>query len=980
MSRKSILFFACQLAWLTPYAQEVHKPLSWQDIPNWNYIRMNGATPSTDGNWLGYVSGPTQGDLTLTLKHTQDTSKFNYKIGGASTPIFFNKSGQFVGFFESPNYKEIKANEKTRKPSSKKLKLVALKDTASVSFDKVQSFNFSNDDSKWVAIRFEGPTANPMAPRPDDAVKGADLLLYNLVTKKSYNLGNVNDYKFNKSGQYLAYTIDANGKNGNGIFLMDLNTGISNALHNDDASFSKITWNKEGTAFALLKSKKDKKYKTPVYTLLGVKNIKGSNADIFKYSGLDENQITAGYGISENSTAYWSKDLKTIFFGVAKLEKTEEPKNTEKKIDNIGKEDAKIAAAKKDTVTSDSTLVAKDSSAIANKSKSPATPKKPEVNKKDLEKPDMIIWNWQDKRLQSLQKSQQQRDKSYTTMSAWHVHENKFISLADSTVKSLALSPDQLVGYGFHTEPYDFAANLDGQSYGDLYIIDIKTGNKKLAFEKMYLNVARGISFSPNSEYLLFYNDGNYHTLNTKTLAITNSTKNVPTSFVNKDNDHNIDKPSTGSYGWTADSKHVLIKDNFDVWKISVDGKSATSLSDNWKNQKLTATNYNRIYEDDESIDLKKDQYFNILNEDTKQKGIALLPANSNKLQILKLDDINIGGLRKAENSNKYFYIQEKSNVAPELFLAQDKNLSTAKQLTSNPSDSVNRVLSAGSKLISYVSDHGDTLQATLYLPANYVEGQSYPTITYIYERLTDEKNNYSQPSYPGGGFNRAMYTNNGYAVLMPDIKYKLNDPGMSAVACVVPAVKAAIATGIVDDKNVAIHGHSWGGYQTSFLITQTNIFKAAIAGAPLTNMISMYSLIYWNSGVSNQSIFESSQGRLTTGYWDNWDAYVRNSPIYHIKKVNTPLIIMHNDKDGAVDYTQGVEYYNSLRRLNKPVVMLTYNGENHGLVKEVNRKDYAVRMMEYFDHYLKGKPAPVWWAKGIDYMDLQKHLEDRAF
>jgi len=312
--------------------------------------------------------------------------------------------------------------------------------------------------------------------------------------------------------------------------------------------------------------------------------------------------------------------------------------------------------------------------------------------------------------------------------------------------------------------------------------------------------------------------------------------------------------------------------------------------------------------------------------------------------------------------------------------VASDKLLKSEKQLTNNIANEKASVLSSGSKLISYVSAHGDTLEATLYLPANYVEGQSYPTITYIYERLTQEKNNYAQPSFPGGGFNRAMYTNNGYAILMPDIKYKLNDPGMSAVACVVPAVQAAIKTGIVDEKNVAIHGHSWGGYQTSFLITQTNIFKAAVAGAPLTNMISMYSLIYWNTGSSNQSIFESSQGRLTTGYWDNWDAYVRNSPIYHIKKVNTPLIIMHNDKDGAVDYTQGVEYYNSLRRLNKPVVMLTYNGENHGLMKEVNRKDYAVRMMEYFDHYLKGKPAPDWWAKGIDYVDLPKHLEERAF
>jgi dipeptidyl aminopeptidase/acylaminoacyl peptidase len=977
MTKKSILFFACQLAWLTPFAQESSKPLTWQDIPTWEYVRLNGSSPSPDGKWLAYVSGPTQGDLTLTLKSTADTTKYDYKIGGTTSPIFFNNNAQYFSFFENPKYTEIKANEKSRRPSSKKLKIVALKDTASVTFDKVQSHSFSNEDSKWVAIRFEGQggaPASPMGPRPEGAVKGSDLLLYNLVNKKKYNLGNVSEYSFNKSGQYLAYIIDANGKNGNGIFLMDLNTGIVNALHNDDANFSKLAWNKEGTAFALLKSKSDKKYKSPVYTLLGVKNLKAHNADVFTYSGLDENQITAGYGISENSSAYWSKDLKTIFFGVAKLEKAEDPKSTEKKIDDIAKADAKNAAEK------DSIAAKKDTTQIAANTKQNSAPKKPEVNKKDLEKPDMIIWNWQDVRLQSAQKMRLQSDKNYTTMSAWHLDENKFVSLADSAIKSIALSPNQLVGYGFDYKPYEFEANLNGQTFGDLYIVDIKTGKKQLAFKKMYLNAMRAVQFSPLSDYLLFYNDGNYHTLNTKTLAVTNITENINSSFVDMLADHNVDKRGIGPFGFSADNKFVLLRDNFDVWKVSIDGKAAIQLTDNWKNQKLLTTNLNYIYPDDDFIDLKKDQYFNLYNHATKQKGVALLPANGKKLEILKLDDINFGGVRKPKNSSNLFYTIEKSNVAPDIFVSTDKNLAQEKVLTNNTTDKQKDVLSAGSKLISYVSAHGDTLEATLYLPANYAEGQSYPTITYIYERLTDEKNNYSQPAYPGGGFNRAMYTNNGYAVLMPDIKYKLNDPGMSAVACVVPAVKAAIASGIVDEKNVAIHGHSWGGYQTSFLITQTDIFKAAVAGAPLTNMISMYSLIYWNTGSSNQSIFESSQGRLTTGYWDNWDAYVRNSPIYHIKKVNTPLIIMHNDKDGAVDYTQGVEYYNSLRRLNKPVVMLTYNGENHGLVKEVNRKDYAVRMMEYFDYYLKGKPAPDWWAKGIDFIDLPKHLEDRAF
>ena len=228
--------------------------------------------------------------------------------------------------------------------------------------------------------------------------------------------------------------------------------------------------------------------------------------------------------------------------------------------------------------------------------------------------------------------------------------------------------------------------------------------------------------------------------------------------------------------------------------------------------------------------------------------------------------------------------------------------------------------------LVDYTSDKGDKLQAALFLPAGYEKGKKYPTIVYIYEKLSQGLNRFTAPT--ANGFNPSVYTSNGYAVLMPDITYTINDPGMSAVWCVVPAVKAAIATGIVDARaRSGLQGHSWGGYQTSFLVTQTNVFEAAVAGAPLTNMISMYSLIYRNTGGGNMAIFESSQGRFRGGYWDNWEAYVRNSPVFFAKNVKTPLIILHNDKDGAVDFTQGVKYYNTLRRMGKNVVMLEYVG-----------------------------------------------------
>jgi dipeptidyl aminopeptidase/acylaminoacyl peptidase len=220
------------------------------------------------------------------------------------------------------------------------------------------------------------------------------------------------------------------------------------------------------------------------------------------------------------------------------------------------------------------------------------------------------------------------------------------------------------------------------------------------------------------------------------------------------------------------------------------------------------------------------------------------------------------------------------------------------------------------------------------------------------------------------------VYTSRGYAVLEPDIVYRVNDPGMSAVWCVVPAVKAAIATGIVDSAHVGLHGHSWGGYQTAFLVTQTHIFAAAIAGAPLTDMVSMDGSVYWNSGGGDAAIFESSQGRFRGSFLDNWDAYVRNSPAFHTKNVTTPLVILSDDKDGAVDFNQGITWFNDLRGAGKAAVLLTYVGENHGLARPVNQRDYAARMQQFFDHFLKGAPAPDWWVNGIPRLKMDDVLK----
>lgn len=914
------------------YAQQ--KPaLTWKDVSKWTYNRGNAL--SADGQWMAWASGPTEGDLKMILRKTFDTLSYSYPIGATANPLSFSKDSKYAAFKVSAKDAEAKAARKTNKPVYDKLMLVSLTDNKQTTFERVRSFSFSGESSSWLAIQFM-PLES--APKDPSAPKGTDLLLYNPATKKSFNLGNVAEFSFNKAGTLMAYVIDANGQNGNGVFIRDMKTGLTTALDNDKASYKSLNWNEEGTAFALLKSNKNERYKEDVYSVIGISKINGDLTQKVVYNGLEDAAFPKGMGISSNATPYWSDDQGMLVFGINTLTKKEDKKT-------------------------DSTSKAK-----------------PEPKKEDIEKPDMIIWNWQDKRLQSAQQTQEARDKMFSYTSVYRVADQKFTQLADSNMRSVMVAPKQVYAIGYDNSNYELMGNLDGQSYTDIYLIDLKTGTRKKLFEKMYASNGGRLSIAPNGRIASYYADGVFYSINLETGATANLTGNIKASFVNELDDHNISKPSTANYGWSSDSKYALIMDNYDLWKISADGKSVIALSDNWKSRKTAVSGRLRIYPDEKGTDLSKDQYFNVFNMKDKKAGIGLLSAGKNKIAILFMDDYSYGSFAKAEKGNVFVYTKSNYDLSPRYFASNTANLGAPKAVNTNTPDQAKYAWTSGVKLIDYISAHGDTLQAALYLPANYTPGKSYPTITYIYERLTDGLNNYSMPAFPGGGFNKAMYLSNGYAVLEPDIKYKLNDPGMSAVACVVPAVKAAIATGVVDAKNVAIHGHSWGGYQTSFLITQTNIFKAAAAGAPLTNMISMYSLIYWNSGGTNQAIFEASQGRLTPGYWDNWDAFARNSPIYHIKKVQTPLLLLHNDKDGAVDFTQGIEYYNGLRRLNKPVVMITYRGENHGIAKLPNRKDYAVRMMEYFDYMLKGKPAPEWWSKGINRLDMEKHLEARAF
>ncbi|MDX5480213.1 MAG: prolyl oligopeptidase family serine peptidase, partial [Hymenobacteraceae bacterium] len=269
-------------------------------------------------------------------------------------------------------------------------------------------------------------------------------------------------------------------------------------------------------------------------------------------------------------------------------------------------------------------------------------------------------------------------------------------------------------------------------------------------------------------------------------------------------------------------------------------------------------------------------------------------------------------------------------------------------------------------ELEDWTSTDGEQLQGLLYKPENIDPKKKYPMMVYFYERSSDGMHNHRVPAPSASVINIPLFVSNDYLVFVPDIVYKDGYPGESAMDCIIPGVQMLVAQGFVDDKNMALQGQSWGGYQIAYMITRTNMFKAAMAGAPVSNMTSAYGGIRWGTGLSRQFQYERTQSRIGGTLWEKPMQFIENSPLFFADRVKTPLLIMHNDQDGAVPWYQGIEYFMALRRLNKPVWMLVYNGEDHNLVQRKNRKDLSVRMSQFFDHHLKGAPAPVWMEQGV--------------
>lgn len=917
-------------AFAPPDSAKAPRPIELADILAWR--RIQSPVASSNGQWFAYRLAPIEGDGEIVIKNSVSMKELRFPAGESDASsegpsVSFSEDSKWLAYVIYPTSKEAKRLKKDKKPLYNKLGLVDLSKEKKVTFDKVKSYAFSGEASNWLVLQ-----KYPGENQEKEKWSGSDLILYDLSTAGQFNIGNVSEFAFDKKGRWLAWIVDAKEKAGNGVEVRVMETGAVLVLDSDTSNYKSVSWTEQGDGLAVLKGTEDTTYEDKLHSVLGFTDLSSRHFTKVLYDPRKDTCFPSGMTISPNRKPEWSEDLGAILFGI------HEPKKKEGKGDKKGS-------------GSDTT-------------------KKGDDGEKD--KPDLVIWHYKDSRLQSQQQVEEGRDKNFSYLCIYRVKEKAFHRLADDSVRRVTAAPKQHWAVGMDNREYELRGSLDGRRYQDIYAVNLEDGTRRLAVKKNRWY----FSPSPDGTHFLYYDGGHFYTYDMSAGRSYNITQQIPSVFYNREDDHNVVKPPTRVVGWVKNGVSVLISDGWDVWNIPVHGAQAKNLTVSWKQEAIRLDTRFQLDPDEKGIDLSELVYFSAYGERTKKMGIGRIDKGRPGPKMLMWEDASFDDLLKSKSAEKYFYTRDTYKDFPDYYVA-DNSLQGAVKITQANPQQKEFLWSSGSKLINYRSVKGDTLQAALFLPANYEAGKSYPTIVYIYEKLSNNLNHYAMPS--ANGFNKSVYTSNGYAVLMPDIVYKVNDPGMSAVWCVLPALDSAIATGIVDRNRVALHGHSWGGYQTAFLITQTTAFKAAIAGAPLTNLISMYSSIYWNTGWANQPIFESSQGRFTGGYWENLDAYARNSPVYFANNVKTPLIILHNDKDGAVDWNQGIEYFNTLRRLERPVVLLQYKGENHGLREPANRKDYTARMREFFDHYLMDKPAPKWLLEGIPHLKMKEYLEEQS-
>ncbi|MDU1012249.1 MAG: prolyl oligopeptidase family serine peptidase [Parabacteroides sp.] len=594
----------------------------------------------------------------------------------------------------------------------------------------------------------------------------------------------------------------------------------------------------------------------------------------------------------------------------------------------------------------------------------------PEPRQKDTtqlaeNRPNVQVWSWDEPVQYTIQNYNKEKDLKKSYQAVYNLGNGSIFQLANEELPNIQLGNegDAALALLSTSRPYSLSSMWEARTRSDYYTVSLDNGERKQIAQADYGR----FHLSPQGKYAYWYGetDSCWYTIalaEGKRYRLT-----TPESFPAWDEENDVPNHpyAHGAAGWTANDQNLLIYDRYDIWKF--DPTAATSpinLTVNGRKEKLSYR-LEQLDKEARFIDLGKPQLLKGFNETTKGYGFynARLSAPAAPKTLLA-GNYMLRSINKAKNTDDVIYTMETFQQYPDIHystLAFKKSV----QLTHGDKQQEGFIWGTA-ELVSWISLDGRPLEGVVYKPANFDPNKKYPMMVNFYERNSETLYNYRMPEPHRSTIDYHLYNSNEYIIFNPDIRYVDGYPGESCYNCLMPGITMMIAKGYIDEKGIGAQGHSWGGYQVAYLATRTNLFSAIESGAPVVNMFSAYGGIRWGSGMARSFQYEHTQSRLGATPWSSPLRYLENSPLFTMDKVQTPILIMHNDADGHVPWYQGIEYFVAMKRLGKPCWLLNYTGEPHWPMHMANRIDFQRRMFQFFNHYLKNQKMPKWMSEGV--------------
>ena len=924
------------------------KPLDHSVYDGWQNIGTRKI--SNDGKWVAYSVDVQEGNPSL----------FFYSVKNRNTKKFprgvrpeFTGDSRFAVFQIRPFYKDIKAVKDKKLRQNKLAKdTLAIVDFAGGKTEKipnVKGFKIPEKGGSHIAYLLE----NLKDKSSDDAEKEGDdkneedkntkplqLAVRNLADGKTATYNDVVRYEFSKNGKQLVFVtkkqeekISKNKEEKKDsadikpadkkstdkskpkkypletVQIVDLETGSVRNISEMEGDFSQLAFDEAGSQLAFIGTSSAQNDLVKQYQLYYF-NVKQKKQQALTD---DHARMKKNWVISENRLPVFSRNGKQLYFGVA-------PK----------------------PVAKDTAMIANDHAVVD-------------------------VWNYKDDYLQTVQLKELKNDlkKSYAAVMQTE-KPDFFVNIDGEDLDTLRLVNEGNAEFVLGSTSINnrIASQWEGATKKTYYIIDNKTGKRT----EIVKNLNGSAAPSPLGKFVVIFDreKGQWLSYNVETKKTKPLTDGLTVSFV----DEEFDMPDfPGAYGiasWTENDESVIIRDRYDLWEFFLNGsKKPRNITNGFgRKNKITFETYD-LDKDIKSLNRKSPVYLSAFDNTTKANGIFKTSIRSNTDPVnVKMEDVwGYRSVQKAKNADEYILVKESYTQSPDIFATSD--FSVQQKLSgTNPQQALYNW--GTGELIHWTTPKGNTSSGLLYKPENFDPAKKYPMIVYFYEKLSDNLNRYVAPAPTPSRLNISYFVSNGYLVFTPDISYTDGQPGESAMEYINSGVEYLKQNPWVNGTKIGIQGQSWGGYQVAYLIAHTDRYAAAWTGAPVVNMTSAYGGIRWSSGMNRQFQYEKSQSRLGKTLWEAPDLYIKNSPLFAMDQVKTPVVIMSNDKDGAVPWYQGIEMFTALRRLGKPVWLLNYNGDDHNLIKRQNRKDIQIREQQFFDYYLKGAKAPVWMTKGI--------------